>query len=288
MIRSMTGFARSEQSTAFGNLAWELRSVNHRYLEISLRLPEDFRAAEGEFRQAIAAIARRGKVEAILYFRPVTAAAPEFELNEPLLERLIERATQIRSRLADAADINAVDLLRWPGVVREGERDTGPQLAAAHVLLRETLAAFADSRASEGGRIADLLASRCYSVESLANEVTGRLPDVRQRIRDRLNERLSQVAVEPNADRLEQEIVIALHKMDVDEELDRLRSHVVEMRKVIAADEPAGRRLDFLMQEFNREANTLSSKSQDVETTRAAVEMKVLIEQMREQVQNVE
>jgi len=288
MIRSMTGFARREQSAAFGNLAWELRSVNHRYLEISLRLPEDFRAAEGEFRQAIAATARRGKVEAILYFRSATAAAPEFELNEPLLERLIERATQIRSRLADAADINAVDLLRWPGVVREGERDTAPQLAAAHTLLGDTLAAFADSRGSEGGRIAELLASRCESVESLANEVSDRLPEVRQRIRDKLNERLSLVAVEPNVDRLEQEIVIALQKMDVDEELDRLRSHVVEMRKVIAADEPAGRRLDFLMQEFNREANTLSSKSQDVETTRAAVEMKVLIEQMREQVQNVE
>ncbi len=288
MIRSMTGFARREQSAAFGNLAWELRSVNHRYLEVSLRLPEDFRSAEGEFRQAIANTAKRGKVEAILYFRPATATAPEFELNELLLERLVERASQLRSRLADAADINVVDLLRWPGVVREGERDTAPQLAAAHALLREALTAFADSRASEGSRIAELLASRGDSVESLANEVSARLPEVRQRIRDKLNDRLSQVALEPNADRMEQEIVIALGKMDVDEELDRLRSHVVEMRKVIAADEPAGRRLDFLMQEFNREANTLSSKSQDVETTRAAVEMKVLIEQMREQVQNVE
>jgi len=288
MIRSMTGFARREQSTPFGNLAWELRSVNHRYLEISLRLPEDFRGAEGEFRQAIAGTARRGKVEAALYFRPAVATAPEFELNEPLLERLIERAALVRSRLADAAEINAVDLLRWPGVVREPERDTGPQLAAAHALLDGTLAAFADSRASEGGRIAELLASRGDAVESLANEVTTRLPEVRRKIRERLNERIAQVAAEPNQDRLEQEIVIALQKMDVDEELDRLRSHVAEMRKVIAGDEPAGRRLDFLMQEFNREANTLSSKSQDVETTRAAVEMKVLIEQMREQVQNVE
>ena len=185
MIRSMTGFARRERTAPFGTLAWELRTVNHRYLEVTLRLPEEFRP-------------------------------------------------------------------------------------------------------SEGGRIAELLLGRCGGVETIANEVSSRLPEIRERIRTRLNDRLSQVAVEPNPDRLEQEIVIALQKMDVDEELDRLRSHVVEMRKVIDADEPAGRRLDFLMQEFNREANTLSSKSQDVETTRAAVDMKVLIEQMREQVQNVE
>jgi uncharacterized protein (TIGR00255 family) len=266
MIRSMTGFARRERTAPFGTLAWELRTVNHRYLEVTLRLPEEFRPSEGEFRQAIAGLVRRGKVEAALYFR----------------------ATPGRRRLADAADINVVDLLRWPGVLREAERDTTPQLEAAHELLAEALAALTESRGSEGGRIAELLLGRCGGVEAIANEVSSRLPEIRERIRARLNDRLSQVAVEPNPDRLEQEIVIALQKMDVDEELDRLRSHVVEMRKVIDADEPAGRRLDFLMQEFNREANTLSSKSQDVETTRAAVDMKVLIEQMREQVQNVE
>jgi uncharacterized protein (TIGR00255 family) len=288
MIRSMTGFARREQAASFGSLAWELRTVNHRYLEVTLRLPEDFRPSEGEFRQAIAGIVRRGKVEAALYYRPTSAVSPELELNEPLLERLVEQASQVRHRLGDAAGINVIDLLRWPGVVRETERDASPLVAAAHELLGKALDALTESRGSEGGRIAELLLGRCEGVESLANEVSARLPEIRERIRSRLNDRLSQVAAEPNADRLEQEIVIALQKMDVDEELDRLRSHVVEMRKVIAADEPAGRRLDFLMQEFNREANTLSSKSQDVETTRAAVDMKVLIEQMREQVQNVE
>jgi uncharacterized protein (TIGR00255 family) len=288
MIRSMTGFARRERAAAFGHLAWELRSVNHRYLETSFRLPEDFRAAEGEFRQAVAAAVRRGKVDAALYFRPATTAAPELELNEPLLERLIERATRVRARCGDVADIAVVDLLRWPGVVREAERDATPQLLAAHELLGEALAALGESRSSEGGRIAELLRVRCDGIEALANELTARLPEVRERIRAKLNERLAQVAVEPNRDRLEQEIVIALQKMDVDEELDRLRSHVAEARKVIGSGEPSGRRLDFLMQEFNREANTLSSKSQDVETTRAAVDMKVLVEQMREQVQNVE
>jgi uncharacterized protein (TIGR00255 family) len=288
MIRSMTGFARRERAASFGTLAWELRTVNHRYLEVTLRLPEDFRASEGEFRQAIAGVVRRGKVEAALYFRPSSTTSPELELNEPLLDRLVEQANHIRRRLADVAEINVVDLLRWPGVVREAQGDSGPQVAAAHELLAESLEALTESRGSEGGRIAELLLGRCETVETLANEVSARLPEIRERIRTRLNDRLSQVAAEPNTDRLEQEIVIALQKMDVDEELDRLRSHVVEMRKVIAGDEPAGRRLDFLMQEFNREANTLSSKSQDIETTRAAVDMKVLVEQMREQVQNVE
>jgi uncharacterized protein (TIGR00255 family) len=288
MIRSMTGFARREHAAAFGSLAWELRAVNHRYLEVSLRLPEDFRAAEGSFRQAIAAGVRRGKVEASLYFRPTVATSAGLELNEGLLEQLIERAVDVRTRLAGAAEINVVDLLRWPGVVREAERDNAAAVEAAQALLGEALAALDGSRASEGERITDLLLGRSATIEALADTVSARLPEVRERIRAKLGERLGQVAVEPNRERLEQELVIALQKMDVDEELDRLRSHVAEVRKVIASGEPAGRRLDFLMQEFNREANTLSSKSQDVETTRAAVEIKVLVEQMREQVQNVE
>jgi len=194
----------------------------------------------------------------------------------------------VRGRLGDVAQVNAVDLLRWPGVVREAERDTGPLVAAAQALLAEALSALGESRESEGERISALLAARCDGIEALSNELTARLPEVRERIRAKLNEKLALVVAEPNQDRLEQEIVIALQKMDVDEELDRLRSHVIEVRKILRAGEPAGRRLDFLMQEFNREANTLSSKSQDVETTRAAVDMKVLVEQMREQVQNVE
>ena len=288
MIRSMTGFARREHLAASGSLAWELRTVNHRYLEITLRLPEDFRAAEGSYRQAIAERVRRGKVEASLYFRPAVAATAALQINEPLLEQVIGRAMDVRARLAEAAGINVVDLLRWPGVVREAERDSSAAAEVALALLGEALEALTESRASEGGRITELLLGRAAAIEALVREVGDRLPEVRERIRARLNERLGQVAVEPNRERLEQELVIALQKMDVDEELDRLRSHVAEVRKVIASGEPAGRRLDFLMQEFNREANTLSSKSQDVETTRAAVEIKVLVEQMREQVQNVE
>jgi uncharacterized protein (TIGR00255 family) len=288
MIRSMTGFARRELTGAFGTLAWELRSVNHRYLEVSMRLPEDLRAAEGEFRQAIAASARRGKVDATLYFRAATASAPDLEVNELLLGRLIERASALRDRLGVGASLNVTDLLRWPGVVRDAERDAKPLFAAAATLLDESLSALAESRASEGARIAEHILARATAIETAAAQVAARLPEVRVRIRARLLERLQQVPAEPNPDRLEQEIVFLLQRMDVDEELERLQSHVAEARKVMRSGEPAGRRLDFLMQEFNREANTLSSKSQDSETTRAAVDMKVLIEQMREQVQNVE
>ncbi len=288
MIRSMTGFARRETSAAFGDLAWELRTVNHRYLEVGLRLPEDFRAAEGEFRQAISAAVRRGKVDATLYFRPAVAGARELQLDDELLDQLVAQVSRVRGRLGDVAQVNAVDLLRWPGVVREAERDNSPLVAAAQELLADALSALGASRESEGGRIATLLQARCDGIETLSNDLTARLPEVRERIRSRLNERLAQVAVEPNQDRLEQEIVIALQKMDVDEELDRLRSHVIEVRKILAPANRLGGKLDFLMQEFNREANTLSSKSQDVETTRAAVDIKVLVEQMREQVQNVE
>jgi uncharacterized protein (TIGR00255 family) len=288
MIRSMTGFARRELAEAFGTLAWELRSVNHRYLEVTLRLPEDLRAAEAEFRQAISVAVRRGKVEATLYFRPAAAITPDLETNERLLDRLIERVTAIRQRVGENSQVNAVDLLRWPGVVREAERDSGPLSAAALSLLHGTLEALSESRSSEGARIADLIRTRAAAIESAADLLSARLPEVRARIRAKLLDRLQQVSLEPNQDRLEQEIVFLLQRMDIDEELDRLRSHVAETRKVIAADEPAGRRLDFLMQEFNREANTLSSKSQDTETTRSAVDMKVLIEQMREQVQNIE
>jgi uncharacterized protein (TIGR00255 family) len=288
MIRSMTGFARKEHSTPFGVLAWELRTVNHRYLETSMRLPEDLRAAEGEFRQAVAAAIRRGKVDATLYFRPSQETAPELEINDALVHGLIERAVGIKRRLGDDAVINTMDLLRWPGVVRERERDVSPLLAAAQTLLKEALDALTASRAGEGGRIAEMLLSRCATIEEITHKVAARLPDVRKRIHAKLLERLQQTGLDPNMERLEQEIVIVLQKMDVDEELDRLRSHVAEARSVIGSGEPAGRKLDFLMQEFNREANTLSSKSQDAETTRAAVDLKVLIEQMREQVQNVE
>lgn len=288
MLKSMTGFARSERSTTAGVLAWEIRSVNHRYLEISLRLPEELRAAEGEIRRTIAAAARRGKVDATLYLRPGAAGERELLLDDALLDRLIESALAVQRRLGAPGRIDAVDLMRWPGVVREQERDSAPLVAASQSLLAEALAAFTASRASEGERIAEMLATRARQVGRIVDEVAARLPEVQARIRAKLQDRLVALGAEGNPERLEQEIAILVQKMDVAEELDRLKSHVTELTGTIATGDAVGRKLDFLMQEFNREANTLSSKSQDVETTRSAVELKVLIEQMREQVQNVE
>jgi uncharacterized protein (TIGR00255 family) len=293
MIRSMTGFARREHAAPYGTLAWELRTVNHRYLEVSLRLPEDFRALEPDFRNAIGAAVRRGKIDASLYWRPAAQGPATLEVNATLVDQVVASAsaiaTHVAPRLGATAPINIIDLLRWPGVLKEPERDVTPLHAAAHATLREALESLTTSRESEGGRIAAMLETRCRQIEEQVAFVHARLPEVHARIRARLEERLAQfAAVETNRDRLEQELALALTRMDVDEELDRLRSHVAEARKALVAGEPAGRRLDFLMQEFNREANTLSSKSQDAETTRAAVDIKVLIEQMREQVQNVE
>ena len=288
MIRSMTGFARREQSGVHGSLTWELRTVNHRYLEIACRVPEEFRVAESDFRQKVAAGVRRGKVDATLNFRAATDAGSELEIDRTLLEQLVRRARDVASLAGTPSNVDPLDLLRWPGVVRESSRDMLPVLAAAHAALALALEELAATRASEGERIGAMLSQRCTTLLSLVDAVQIRLPEVRARIRARLLERLAQLQAQPDTDRLEQELVILAQKMDVDEELDRLRSHVTEIRKALSADEPAGRRLDFLMQELNREANTLSSKSQDAETTRLAVDMKVIIEQMREQVQNVE
>src|SRR5580693_8805641 len=255
IIRSMTGFARRERQFPWGLLAWEIKTVNHRFLELGCRLPEEFRSAEADFRAAVAAAIRRGKVECSLHFKP-TVVSTALEVDAELLGSLVSRAQQLAAQAGVAARIDVLDLLRWPGVIRDGTRDTAPMIAAAHVLLAEALSDLTRSRDSEGGRLRDALQQRCDGLLEFSGRVTDRLPEIRARMRSKL--------------------------------LDRLRGHVTEVRKTFNGQEPAGRRLDFLMQELNREANTLSSKSQDIETTRAAVDMKVLIEQMREQVQNVE
>jgi uncharacterized protein (TIGR00255 family) len=287
MIRSMTGFARRERQFPWGLLAWEIKTVNHRFLELGCRLPEEFRAAESDFRAAVAAAVKRGKVECALHFKPtVTAAA--LEVDGELLASLTLRAQQIAVQAGNAARINVLDLLRWPGVIRDATRDAAPMIAAAQGLLAEALSDLSRSRDSEGGRLRDALEQRCAGLIELAQRVSDRLPEIRTRMRTKLLDRIAQLAADVDQGRIEQELAILAQRLDVDEEIDRLRGHVTEVRKTFEGPEPAGRRLDFLMQELNREANTLSSKSQDIETTRAGVDMKVLIEQMREQVQNIE
>jgi uncharacterized protein (TIGR00255 family) len=283
----MTGFARRERQFPWGLLAWELKTVNHRFLEVGCRLPEEFRVAEADFRQAISGAVRRGKVESSLHFRPAVAST-SLEVDAELVKSLAQRAQQIADQLGNAARIDVMDFLRWPGVVRDSTHDTTPWIAAAHSLLGEGLAELTKFRDSEGSRLREALAQRCAGLSELAAKVEARLPEVHARMRTKLMERIAQLVTEVNQDRLEQELATLAQRQDVDEELHRLRGHVSEINKAFTGQEPAGRRLDFLMQELNREANTLSSKSQDIETTRAAVDMKVLIEQMREQVQNIE
>jgi uncharacterized protein (TIGR00255 family) len=289
MIRSMTGFARRERQGPWGTLTCELRAVNHRYLELSLRMPEDLRAAENDARQAISAALRRGKVDAGLYLRGAPAQAGSIEINRPLVEQVARTAAEVADLAGGTlASVSPLELLRWPGVIRETEKDLQPVQAAAMDLLRETVGDLNDARAREGARIREMLAGRCEALQQAVALLRARLPEIAARIRSRVAERIAQIGTQVDPARLEQELVLLAYKMDFEEELDRLGSHVTETVQVLDAREPAGRRLDFLMQELNREANTLSSKSQDADTTRAAVDMKVLIEQMREQVQNVE
>src|SRR5262245_7160956 len=288
MIRSMTGFSRRERQGPWGTLVCELRTVNHRYLETSLRLPDELKALDNDVRQGIAAALRRGKVDASFYLKSSAGTQRALEVNTALLDEVLARVDHVRARMSSAGAVSPIDVLRWPGVIRDAEVDTAPIVAAALDLLREALKELNDTRHREGQRIRDLLLSRCTGMRTQVQNVKARLPEVSQRLRDRIVERIGQLGVKPDAERLEQELVLYAHKMDVDEELDRLGGHLDEVTNVLDSAEPAGRRLDFLMQELNREANTLSSKSQDVETTRAAVDMKVMIEQMREQVQNVE
>jgi uncharacterized protein (TIGR00255 family) len=288
MIRSMTGFARRERQGAWGTLTCEIRAVNHRYLELSLRMPEDLRAIENDARQLLSSSLRRGKVDAGLYVRGAPAQAGAIEINRAVLENVARAAADVQRVVGADMPSSALDWLRWPGVIREAEKDLRPVLAEALELARETAADLNESRAREGARIREMLLSRCEALQQSVALLRARLPDIAARIRARVSERVTQLGTQVDPERLEQELVLLAYKMDFEEELDRLGSHVTETIQVLDMKEPAGRRLDFLMQELNREANTLSSKSQDTETTRAAVDIKVLIEQMREQVQNVE
>ena len=289
MIRSMTGFARRERQGPWGTLTCEIRAVNHRYLELSLRMPEDLRAIENDARQVVAGALRRGKVDVGLYLRGAPAQPASIDINRGLVEQLARTVADVAATSgATLAAVSPLDLLRWPGVIRESEKDLQPAQAAALELLRETVRELNDSRGREGARIREMLHGRCESLQQGVSLLRARLPDIAERIRSRVAERIAQLGTQVDPTRLEQELVLLAYKMDFEEELDRLGSHVTETLQVLDAKEPSGRRLDFLMQELNREANTLASKSQDLDTTRITVDMKVMIEQMREQVQNIE
>jgi len=289
MIRSMTGFARSETATPQGQLLWELRSVNHRYLEATIKLPDGFRALEAEARQLAGKHLRRGKLDAGLSLRVGGDRQFHATLNPEFARELVGHARAVAQVIGNAAPIDPVDILRWPGVLQEQETSLDTLHPVALAAFEAALADLAASRAREGARLHDLLESRCAEILTRVAAVRARLPAVLAAIREKLAERVRSLAASVDPERLEQELALIAQKLDVAEELDRLEGHVAEFRATMKKpDEAAGRRLDFLLQEFNREANTLASKSADAETTRHAVDLKVLIEQMREQVQNVE
>jgi len=288
VLNSMTAYASLAEAGPAGTLTWELRSVNQRYLDVHPRLPEEFRALEPVLRERLKQRFARGKFDVSLrYQTDPGAAAAELVLNRPLADALLARAGELRE-LAGGGDVDLVRLLAWPGLLAEVRVDFEAEQARAVALLDRTLEQMAEARAREGEAIAAMIEGRLVAVLEQIARVRAHLPEVRAALECRMHERLEGLGVDLDPGRLEQEVALQLTRLDVDEELDRLEAHVAEIRRIVAADEPAGRRLDFLMQELNREANTLGSKSVAAETTGVSVELKVLIEQMREQIQNVE
>ena len=289
MIRSMTAYAQCSRQTDRGLLTWELRSVNQRYLDLHLRLPEAFRALEPQVRESFKRFLHRGKIEAGLRFQPDMAAESENLRLEPVLaKRLGALLYELGRHAGGYSEPDLVRLLHWPGLVVTESADLEDERAAATELLDEALEALVQAREQEGSAIAAMIEERLSGIEVQVEQVRAHLPEIRAGLDHRFRHRLEALDHPVDPGRIEQEVVLALQKLDVDEELDRLGVHVAEIRRVLELDEPVGRRLDFLMQELNREANTLGSKAAVVETGQAAVELKVLIEQMREQIQNVE
>jgi uncharacterized protein (TIGR00255 family) len=288
MTKSMTAFARMTHTGDAGELTWELRSVNHRFLEPFVRLPEDLRALEPAVRERLVARLGRGKLDCSLRYSPAPGAAGSLQVNRSYLDQLLAAGAEVAAVVGRPAEPLPFDLLRWPGVLQEPQMDLDAVGRQALALLDKALDSLVATRKREGERLEVLIQERCERLADCVEAVRERMPQVLNEVRQRLLDRLGELRAELDPNRLEQELVLLAQRLDVDEEMDRLAAHVEEVRSVLDSREPIGRRLDFLMQELNREANTLGSKSADVQVTRLAVDMKVLIEQMREQVQNIE
>ncbi|MEP3589995.1 MAG: YicC/YloC family endoribonuclease [Marinobacter sp.] len=288
MIRSMTAFARKDARGDWGTLTCEIRTVNHRYLEPSFRLPEAFRELENRFREELRKGLKRGKVDISMRLQSAENEVQSFEINDEIANAVNEAVNHVNRMLDNPAHISALDIMRWPGVMSVPEQDyTAAQTAAAE-LFAETVAELVSVREREGERLRPLFEDRLATMSNLVAEVRERMPELLAGQEQTLRDRFEKAKVELEPERVAQEMVMLAQKSDVAEELDRLDAHVSEVRETLQGDQAIGRRLDFLMQELNREANTLSSKSIDAAITRAAVDLKVLIEQMREQVQNLE
>jgi len=288
MTRSMTAFSRSSNEQTWGALVWELRSVNHRYLDVIIKLPEELRGIENDIRRTLTKQLKRGKVECNLRYKAAEFQQTELCVNEALADEILKACQAISKKLRQPSELNVLDVLNWPGVISAPQVDINSVSNAALASFEHALTQLCEARESEGQRLQILIEQRCQAMQQIVKNERVRRPQILQQTREKLQKKIAELNAEYDADRFEQELVYLAQKMDVDEELDRLDSHFIEIEKILKANEPVGRRLDFIMQEFNREANTLGSKSTDIETTQASVELKVLIEQMREQVQNIE
>lgn len=287
MVHSMTAFARVEQNGAYGTLSWELRSVNHRYLEPLLRLPDTLREVEATVRETLRNGLSRGKVECTL---KLTESSTEsgLQVNQERAQQLIQAAEQIAQQIQQPAALNPMDVLAWPGVLTTQSVDSQALNSAAIELFNSALLQLKESRAREGADLARLISERLDAIQTEVSLLRDLVPQMLEQQRQKILTRCQEMQVELDVQRLEQELVLLAQKSDVAEELDRLSTHISEVHRVLKTGGAIGRRLDFLMQELNREANTLGSKAFDTRSTQAAVNIKVLIEQMREQVQNIE
>lgn len=284
----MTAFARCQTSTRWGQLTWEIKSVNHRYLDISARLPDPLRTLESSLRDAVNRVLARGKLDCNLRFQVDRTNPDSLTVNEVLLERLNQLARKIEISMHESSGLSVSDVLNWPGIITEEAIDYEELAQAARDLLAQTLDELVTNRANEGGRLRQLILEKLGAIGDLVRTVRDVVPTIVPDYRQRLVDRLAGIQSELDPARLEQEIVLFANKADITEELDRLDSHISEVSRALDSSKPVGRRLDFLMQEMNREANTMGSKAADIRITNAAVDLKVLIEQIREQVQNIE
>ncbi len=288
MTRSMTAFARHEEQTELGSLSWEIRSVNHRYLEVSFRLEESFRPFEMAMRKLISDTLSRGKVEVALRYRAPEQIQTSLQMNEGLAKTIMENYQQLASFTDNAAPIDILRVMQWPGVIQTESLDQDALQATVLNSLKQALADLVATREREGTALEQMIIQRCEQINDIAEQTKVRLPEILASHRQKLSDRIAELEMNLEPERLEQEMVLLAQKADVAEEIDRLQNHVNEVKHTLKRNEPIGRRLDFLMQELNREANTLGSKSIDTDTTRYSVDLKVLIEQMREQIQNIE
>lgn len=288
MIRSMTAFAGNETEVGDLTLSCELRTVNHRYCDISLRLPDRLRFVEADLRTAIASKVSRGKVECSLSYKKQAKNGASISINSDAVSALLAAANSIEEQMLAPLSFSALDVLAFPGIQQEADLDKEQLSLGIIRLADQTLAQLLEAREREGAQLKLLIEERCAKMLGFVVAAGKRMPEVLLLIRTKLKDRISELVAEPDFDRLEQELVLLTQKLDITEELDRLETHITEVLRVLKQKDPVGRRLDFLMQELNREANTLGSKSADKEMTQIAIELKVLIEQMREQVQNIE